>query len=78
MPSQAKIGKKTTTPDRSTAAAFPRYLTAEVVRCNRVKNMCVLHLRFLKMMGGVAATVFTFPAVLPGQITTSANSTKGI
>src|SRR3954452_5381430 len=31
MPSPAKMLKKTTTPERSTAAAFPRYLTGEVV-----------------------------------------------
>jgi AraC family transcriptional regulator len=31
MPSQAKVAKKMTAPDRSTAAAFPRYLAGELL-----------------------------------------------
>src|SRR5216117_2920637 len=38
--------------------------------------MRILRRRFLKTMGAVAATAFTFPAILRGQMTTSAIQRK--
>jgi AraC family transcriptional regulator len=48
MPSPAKLAKKKTTPDRSTAAAFPRYLTGELVADSMALQWSGLYARRLR------------------------------
>jgi AraC family transcriptional regulator len=48
MPSPAKLTKKKTTPDRSTAAAFPRYLTGELLADSMALQWSGLYARRLR------------------------------